>query len=381
MDFKAKTQPVHGKDPIDTLSSQIRYGSPFEATLEGQRNILIEKYPYIVGYAFLGGAVLLAYSFHLTTFMMSFLFLFFISDFMTNDVHRFVPVVPKALLFSVLYILVTLGITLLTYRAFPAMAKRLPDLVNQLQTQLGTQLKDLSQEWNLTQYVDVEQIRGAIIQASTSVLRFLMDSLSPLYKGFIQFVFALVINVFFYHDLERIRRDFNRSPNSMMSFLFQFSEVRLKIFYFYFKRVMGGQVIIAIINTVISSVVILALGLPHALTMIFIVFFCGIFPVVGNLVSNSVLVINAFVSIGPWGAGVCLILLISVHKLEYFLNSRIIGGIVRLPMTVSLAALIFCEVLLGIPGLILAIPMALFARHELEHIPAFAKGSPEEGEP
>jgi predicted PurR-regulated permease PerM len=135
---------------------------------------------------------------------------------------------------------------------------------------------------------------------------------------------------------------------------------------------MGGQVIISLINTVISSVAIFGLGLPHPFLMIFIVFFCGLFPVVGNLISNSALIINAFVSIGLWGAGACLILLISIHKLEYFLNSRIIGGIVRLPMAVSLAALIFCEVLLGIPGLILAIPLLLFFRHEFEHIPAGA---------
>jgi len=102
--------------------------------------------------------------------------------------------------------------------------------------------------------------------------------------------------------------------------------------------------------------------------MIFIVFFCGLFPVVGNLMSNSVLTINAFVATGIWGTIICLILLVGVHKLEYFLNSRIIGEIVNLPMAVSLGALIICEVLLGIPGLILAIPLVLFVRHELEHI-------------
>jgi predicted PurR-regulated permease PerM len=40
-------------------------------------------------------------------------------------------------------------------------------------------------------------------------------------------------------------------------------------------------------------------------------------------------------------------------------------------MAISLGALIFCEVLLGIPGLILAIPLVLFFRHEFEHIRGF----------
>ena len=96
--------------------------------------------------------------------------------------------------------------------------------------------------------------------------------------------------------------------------------------------------------------------------------------------SNSVLTINAFVTTGMTGTLVCLVLLVGVHKLEYILNSRIIGGIVNLPMAVSLGALIFCEVLLGIPGLILAIPLVLFVRHEFEHIRGLPPNLPEEVE-
>ena len=299
-------------------------------------------------------------------------FLFFISDFMTRDVHRVAPFIPKALLFSVLYILVILAIILITQKAIPLMVHNFPELRNQLQVQVMRELKESSDKWNLSQYVDLEEIKGAILRASTGILHFLLDSLSPLYKGIIQFIFALVVNLLFYFESEKVEQAFTRNPDSLMTFLYRFMQVRLRIFYVYFRRVMGGQVIISLINTAISSVAIFGLGLPHPFLMLFIVFFCGLFPVVGNLISNSALIINAFVSIGLWGAGICLILLISIHKLEYFLNSRIIGGIVRLPMAVSLAALIFCEVILGIPGLILAIPLLLFFRHEFEHIPSGA---------
>jgi len=100
--------------------------------------------------------------------------------------------------------------------------------------------------------------------------------------------------------------------------------------------------------------------------------------VVGNLMSNCVLTINAFVATGMFGTLICLVLLVGVHKLEYILNSKIIGGMVHLPMAVSLGALIFCEVLLGIPGLILAIPLALFVRQEFEHIRGLSPNLPQE---
>jgi predicted PurR-regulated permease PerM len=375
MEQKAESGLDNEKDILDRTTDNIRCRSELEPLLENRQNTLVQRHPHLVGYAFLFGLVLAFSLSHLMMFIMSFLFLYLISDFMTNDVHRRVPLVPRALLFSLLYVVVVSLIVVLAYKVLPGIARTLPDLANQLQTQTVNEIKRANQVWNLTQYVDINEIRGALIQASTGFLRYLVDNLPPLYKGFIQLIFAMVINVFLYHDMARITHVFDRQPGSLMSFLYRFTEVRLRIFYFYFKRVMGGQFIISAINTAISSVVIIALGLRHPYIMISIVFLCGLFPIVGNLVSNSVLVITAFVSIGLWGAGICLILLIVIHKLEYFLNSKIIGGMVRLPMTVSLAALIFFEVLLGIPGLILAIPLTLFARHELEHIPGFPTGS------
>jgi predicted PurR-regulated permease PerM len=268
---------------------------------------------------------------------------------------------------------------MITYKVVPMLLKNLPELSNQLQVQIVKEIKEASQKWNLPAYVDVDELKGSILKASTGILQFLATSLTPLYKGFIQFVFALAINLFFYFESEKVEQAFTRNPDSLMTFLFKFLQMRLRIFYVYFRRVMGGQVIIAIINTLISSVVIFALDLRHPFLMVFVVFFCGLFPVVGNLMSNSVLTINAFVSTGMWGTFVCLVLLVGVHKLEYILNSRIIGGIVHLPMAISLGALIFCEVLLGIPGLILAIPLVLFVRHEFEHIRGLPPNLPEEG--
>jgi predicted PurR-regulated permease PerM len=365
------------KGELDKLVTTIRHESGIEERWEVQQNTLVEKHPYLVGYAFLIGLAITFSITHLMVFAVSFLFLYFISDLMTGDVRRFVPFIPRALLFSVLYILVIVTIILLTYKVVPLLLRNLPELTSQLQVQIVKEFKEANLKWGLSNYVDLEQIKGAVLRTSTGALSFMVNSLSPLYKGFLQFVFALAINLFCYLESERIEKTFTRDKNSLMTFLYRFAQIRLKIFYVYFRRVMGGQVIIALINTAISSTAIFGLRLPHPFLMLFVVFFCGLFPVVGNLISNTVLIVNATVSIGIWGSAVCMVLLIAIHKLEYFLNSKIIGGIVRLPMAVSLGALIFCEVLLGIPGLILAIPLMLFIRHEFEHIPGLSARSSE----
>ena len=49
-----------------------------------------------------------------------------------------------------------------------------------------------------------------------------------------------------------------------------------------------------------------------------------------------------------------LVFLVVIHKLEYFLNSKIVGDRIKNPMWMTLLALVLGERLMGIPGMILA---------------------------
>ena len=361
------------EDLLDAQEADVRFRPEFEQAWEKQRNVLLEKHPFIVGYSFMTGLLFWVMFSHLSMFLISFLFLYLISDFMTNDVRRWIPFIPKAFLFSVLYIVIIVFLTLLTYRVIPNFVKQLPGLATRVQVEAMKHINEANKRWDLKKYVDPKEIQSAVVAATTSTIAFLMNQIPPLWMGFIYFIFAGIINLFLYHNREKIDQVFSRKSGSLMYFLYRFADNRLKIFYFYFKRVMSGQIIISSVNTVISAIAIVALNLPNPVLLIALVFFCGLFPVVGNLISNTVLTITAFISIGLLGAGICLILLVGIHKLEYFLNSKIISEIVNLPMIITLSALIVSEVLLGIVGLILAIPLVLFIRHELEHIPGISE--------
>ena len=59
-------------------------------------------------------------------------------------------------------------------------------------------------------------------------------------------------------------------------------------------------------------------------------------------------------TISPKLAGIALIFLVVIHKLEYFLNSKIIGDRIKNPMWLTLIGLVLGEKLMGIPGMILA---------------------------
>jgi len=64
-------------------------------------------------------------------------------------------------------------------------------------------------------------------------------------------------------------------------------------------------------------------------------------------------------TVSPSTALVALIFLVVVHKLEYFLNSKIVGWRIHNPLWLTLLGLIVGERLLGVPGMILA-PIVLY---------------------
>jgi predicted PurR-regulated permease PerM len=354
---------AHVSDPTPTQD-------PGPAT----ENAFLARHPFVAGYAFVTALAVLVFTTHLETFFLSFLFLYLISDVLTNDVRKLVPFVPKAALFSLLYVAVIALVWAISARGVPYLLRALPGLTADLQTRAVEQFQAIEERWRLSGYVDPKKLVDYLVSGTTGAARFLAREFSNVYKGALYFVFALILNLLLYHDTTKVDAVFARRPASLGGFLYRFTASRLRLFYFYFRRVMGGQILISAVNTVISAVVVFALALPHPVLLIGTIFVCGLFPIVGNLVSNSILTLTALVAVGGWAALVCLGLLVAIHKLEYFLNSRIIGGIVHLPMVVTLGALIVCEVLLGIVGLILAIPLLLFVRHELEAVPGLVRG-------
>ena len=101
-----------------------------------------------------------------------------------------------------------------------------------------------------------------------------------------------------------------------------------------FRRIVFAQIRISALNTLLTglylAVVLPLFGiyLPFTKTMIAITFIVGLLPVIGNLISNTVIVI---ISLGHsvYVAGGSLAFLVIIHKLEYFVNAKIVGTQIR----------------------------------------------------
>jgi predicted PurR-regulated permease PerM len=121
---------------------------------------------------------------------------------------------------------------------------------------------------------------------------------------------------------------------------------------------------ISLINTALTGLFVVAVRMPHAPLLMAMTFLCGLVPIVGNLVSNAIIVFVAL-TVSLKLAIAALVFLVVIHKLEYFLNSKIIGDRIRNPVWLTLIALIIGERLMGIPGLILAPVVLNYLRVEM----------------
>ncbi|HCP91628.1 MAG TPA: hypothetical protein DIT76_06255 [Spartobacteria bacterium] len=145
-------------------------------------------------------------------------------------------------------------------------------------------------------------------------------------------------------------------------------KIRFRSFYESFETVMGAQMMISAINTVLTTIFVLVVSLKYATLVIGLTFLCGLLPIVGNLVSNSIIVGIAFTS-SPRVAIAALVFLVVLHKLEYFLNSKIIGDRIKNPVWLTLLALIIGERFMGIPGMILAPVVLHYIKVETSRLP------------
>src|SRR6059036_3808833 len=159
-------------------------------------------------------------------------------------------------------------------------------------------------------------------------------------------------------------RGTHRVKNNLYSICCDKVSMRFRDFYRAFATVMGAQITISFINTVLTAIFLLAVRLPHAPLLIAVTFLCGLVPIVGNLISNTIIVFVAL-TVSLKLAIFALVFLVVIHKLEYFLNSKIIGDRIRNPVWLTLVALIIGERLMGIPGLILAPVFLNYLRVEM----------------
>jgi predicted PurR-regulated permease PerM len=134
-----------------------------------------------------------------------------------------------------------------------------------------------------------------------------------------------------------------------------------------FRYVVFAQTRISAVNTFLTVLSLrwatVRSGYPRQ-TMILATFVVGLVPIVGNLITNTIIVVislNHSVRIA-----ICsLLFLVVIHKLEYFVNARLVAGQIKARAWELLIAMLLMESLFGIPGLVVAPIIYAYVKGEL----------------
>src|SRR5215207_2050803 len=138
-----------------------------------------------------------------------------------------------------------------------------------------------------------------------------------------------------------------------------------------------GNLAISVICGVVTFVVLLILGMPYAAPLALLVAVLDLIPLVGATLGGALLVVvGLFVE--PWKAVVLLVFVLVYQQVESnFLQPLVYSKAVQLNGLVILIALLVGGQLLGIPGALLAIPVAEIIRILVTEILAYRRSMQE----
>ena len=246
-------------------------------------------------------------------------------------------------------------------------ASNIPDMMNQMAEILGSVqlwLGGLGHEFIPDVMTDAEDLKLMIATWLKTHAQTLRAGGLYIGIGVVHSIMGilLAVLVFFRHVTHRDQQTRGPLAAQLSDKMERFSDA--------FARVATAQFKISALNTTLTAVYLLVLlplfgvHVPFSSTLILVTFVCGLVPVLGNLISNTVITILSM-GVSVTTAFASLAFLVIIHKLEYLVNSRIVGGETDSQAWEILMAIIIGEAAFGVGGVVLAPIVYAFVKREL----------------
>lgn len=190
---------------------------------------------------------------------------------------------------------------------------------------------------------------------------FLLKSVTDISKTSVQVIIALTLSLFFLLEKRRLIGFTGKFKQSVIAPFYYEIEFFGRKFSRTFGKVIEAQFMIAIINTFLTVIILLILGFPQIIGLAIMIFFLGLIPVAGVIISLIPLSIIAFTIGGIWTVVYLIIAIAFIHAIEaYILNPKLMSSKTDLPVFYTFVVLIFSQNFFGVWGLIIGIPVFVF---------------------
>lgn len=244
--------------------------------------------------------------------------------------------------------------------------------VSVMMNKLAAILADTKSSDNLPEFVlnllpdNLEEIKQygikLIEEYSAALTRISTRSIA----SFVHILLGIAIGVMLSYHRLRMRRQ----RRSMPAFKREMVQ-RIVNFELSFERVFIAQAKISLVDTFLTGLYLylvlplFGIELPFRVTVLIIAFIVGLIPVAGNLISNTIIIILSL-GISLYVAIASLVFLVVIHKLEYFLNAKIIGSEIESGAWELLVAMIVFERIFGVGGIVVAPVYYAYVKNEMK---------------
>mgnify|MGYP001423312860 CR=1 FL=1 len=291
-------------------------------------------------------------------FLLTFLFTYLINSAQKNIVRQLKKISPvkEKLITTLLYTVLFLSIVFVVVKYVPIFINEISAFINQkddFDLGIGSETYEnyvsiLIQQVDLKNYiksgVDITlQLAGKIGTMSLHVF------------------IALILSMFFMFEKKKVNSFLTKFKDSKVSGLYKYFSFFGNNFLNTFGKVMQAQIVIALINSLLSVLMLFLMGFPKLVTLWFMIFGLSLIPVAGVIISLIPLSIIAFKIGGITKVVYVLIMIAAIHAMEsYFLNPKLMSAKIELPIFFTFIVLIVSEHFLGVWGLLIGIPLFMF---------------------
>ncbi|WP_034991944.1 AI-2E family transporter [Liquorilactobacillus vini] len=175
------------------------------------------------------------------------------------------------------------------------------------------------------------------------------------------FIFSLILSFFFTIEERRMANFSQNFLSGPFAWYFQDIYFFAKKFVNTFGIVIETQFIIAIVNTIITTICLAFLKMPQLFSLSLLIFIMSLIPVAGVIISAIPMSVIGYSVGGLRDVIYIIIMLLVVHALEsYVLNPKLMSNKTELPIFYTFVVLFVAEKLFGMWGLIVGIPIFTF---------------------
>ena len=293
----------------------------------------------------------------MSLFLLTFTFTFLSVQLVRSVQKRFPKVKPVWVIVPV-YLLIIAGLVFAVANYVPQIVSQTGKMFTSLQK--FYQSDDMKSNIYLTAVYDYLQQINLDAQIKTAVAQ-AVNYISSVGAMGLNIFLSFLLSFFYTSQVEQMNVFGRQFLDSSYGWLFDDLRYYGQKFVNTFGVVIEAQLMIAVVNTALTTITLLFMKMPSVIALAVMVFILSLIPVAGVIISLIPLSFIGYSVGGIRYVVYIIIMIIIIHMIEtYFLNPQFMSSMTHLPIFFTFVILIVSEELIGTWGLIIGIPIFVF---------------------